>query len=199
MAITAADVGTLPDRILLPFEFDPARLEADLAALGGEEWTLHFVPQNFDGEWSAMPLRAPADADHPIQMIYSRPDARDFVDTALLDRAPYLREVIGSFQCPVRCVRLMRLAPGSVIKEHRDADLSPEQGWARIHVPIVTNEDVTFFLNRVPLWMGPGEVWYLRLSDPHRVENRGATTRVHLVLDVEVNGWLVDELEAGLD
>ena len=187
-----------PDRVLLPLEFDVARMEADLAALSGSEWVLHFVPQNFEGDWSALPLRAPASAAHPIQMIYSAPDERDFVDTPLLDLAPYFREVIAAFRCPVRCVRLMRLTAGSVIKEHRDPDLSPEHGWARIHVPVVTNEQVSFFLNRVPLWMGPGETWYLRLSDPHRVTNLGEADRIHLVLDVEVNDWLRAQLDAGM-
>ena len=173
-------------------------MQADLAALSASEWVLHFVPQNFEGDWSALPLRAPAGATHPIQMIYSAPHVRDFVDTPLLDQAPYLREVIAAFQCPVRCVRLMRLTPGSVIKEHCDPDLSPEHGWARIHVPITTSDRVSFFLNRIPIGMAPGEVWYLRLSDPHRVVNNGEAERVHLVLDVEVNDWLVEMLEAGL-
>lgn len=198
MASVATDVRHFPDRVLLPLEFDAARMAADLAALGDAPWTLHFVPQNFDGDWSAMPLRAPADAEHPIQMIYSRPNARDFADTPMLARAPYLQQVIAAFECPVRCVRLMRLTPGSAIREHCDPDLAPEFGWARIHVPIATNDETTFFLNRIPLWMGPGETWYLRLADPHRVENRGGTDRVHLVLDVEVNDWLVAQLEAGL-
>jgi hypothetical protein len=38
--------------------------------------------------------------------------------------------------------------------------------------------------------MAPGECWYLRLSDPHRVANRGETDRVHLLIDCRVNDWL---------
>jgi hypothetical protein len=38
--------------------------------------------------------------------------------------------------------------------------------------------------------MKPGEAWYLRLSDPHAVANRGSSDRVHLVLDLVVNDWL---------
>jgi hypothetical protein len=194
-----ASISTLyPDRILLPLAFDPARLEADLDALAASEWTLHFVPQNFEGDWSALPLRAPAGATHPIQMIYSKPGERDFVDTALLDQTPYFREVIAAFRCPVRCVRLMRLTPGSVIKEHHDADLAAEKGWARLHIPITTNPKVSFFLNRIPVGMAPGEAWYLRLADPHRVENRGDTDRVHLVIDAEMDDWLAAQMDAGL-
>ena len=35
-----------------------------------------------------------------------------------------------------------------------------------------------------------GSCWYLRLSDPHSVANRGTEDRVHLVVDAEVNDWV---------
>jgi hypothetical protein len=61
---------------------------------------------------------------------------------------------------------------------------------ARVHIPITTNEAVEFELNRRRVVMAPGSAWYLRLSDPHRVANRGASDRVHLVVDLVVNDWL---------
>jgi len=39
-----------------------------------------------------------------------------------------------------------------------------------------------------------GSTWYLRLSDPHRVHNKGVTDRVHMVIDATVNTWLKDLL-----
>jgi hypothetical protein len=44
--------------------------------------------------------------------------------------------VVASFAYPLQAVRLMRLAPGSLIKEHRDHDLSFEQGTVRIHIAL---------------------------------------------------------------
>ncbi|MBS0297042.1 MAG: aspartyl/asparaginyl beta-hydroxylase domain-containing protein [Proteobacteria bacterium] len=179
-----------PDRLKLPLAFDPARLRADLAALAGTSWTEHFVRQNYEGDWSAMPLRMAADARHPVMMIYSDPNKSDYQDTLMLAASPYFREVLGSFDCEVHAARLMRLTPGSTIKEHSDGDLDAEHGRARIHIPITTGPDVVFELNRRRVDMAPGEAWYLRLSDPHRVFNRGGTDRVHLVVDVLMNGWL---------
>ena len=92
-------------------------------------------------------LRAPAGARHPVQMIYSDPGRSDFVDTAMLAGSPYFRAVLGRFACPLHSVRLMRLAPGSLIKEHHDNDLSFEQGMVRIHISVVTNDGVDFRLN----------------------------------------------------
>ena len=184
-----------PDRVRLPLAFDPERLAADLAALDGTDWVEHFVRQNYEGDWSVLPLRAPIGATHPIQMIYSPPGVSEFVDTPFLAQTPYFAAAIGAFRCPVMSVRLMRLTPGSVIKEHKDHDLAAEEGVARIHVPVVTNDAVEFCVNRVPVRMLPGEAWYLRLADPHSVANRGDTTRVHLVIDVMVDDWMRGMLE----
>jgi hypothetical protein len=190
VATLPAPSSKFPDRVRLPLAFDPTRLAADLAAIDSSGWVAHFVPQNYEGDWAALPLRAPVGAKHPIQMIYSPPGVAEFVDTRFLARAPYFTEVIAALRCPVMSTRLMRLTPGSVIKEHRDYDLDAEEGVARIHIPVVTNPGVEFQLNRVPVAMMPGEAWYLRLADPHSVVNRGAETRVHLVIDVQVNAWL---------
>jgi hypothetical protein len=186
---------TLPDRLRLPVAFDPRRLERDLEALTGIDWIAHFVKQNYDGEWSVIPLRSVAGARHPSQMIYANPTATSFEDTPFLASCAYFREVLQEFGCEFRCVRLMRLSPGSIIKEHDDLDLDAESGVARIHIPIMTNPGVEFELNRVRVVMAPGSAWYLRLSDPHRVANRGATDRVHLVADAMVNERLRAMLE----
>ena len=44
--------------------------------------------------------------------------------------------------------------------------------------------------------MEAGSAWYLRLIDPHRVVNGGSSDRVHLVIDAEMNGWLLNLLAA---
>lgn len=62
----------------------------------------------------------------------------------------------------------------------------------RLHIPVVTNPAVDFRLNGVRCVMAAGTCWYLRLSDPHSVSNRGPADRVHLVIDAAVNGWLTD-------
>jgi len=62
----------------------------------------------------------------------------------------------------------------------------------RMHIPVCTNADVDFFLDGHPIEMNEGECWYLDLSLPHWVKNRGATDRIHLVIDCELNDWLGD-------
>jgi hypothetical protein len=182
----------LPDRLRLPLTFDPVRLAQDLAALSSASWTAHYVQQNYDGDWSILPLRSVAGETHPVKLIYADPAATAWADTPMLAASPYLQAVLAGFECEKRTVRLMRLTPGSVIKEHTDVGLDDDSGLARVHVPIQTNDGVEFELNRRRVAMAPGEAWRLRLADPHRVANRGTTDRVHLVLDLTVNDWLRD-------
>jgi hypothetical protein len=186
----------LLDSAKLPLNFDPRSLQTDLRRLEHADWTDHFVQQNYEGSWTVMPLRGPAHATHPVQMIYSDPGCAEFADTPFLDACPYFQEVLASFRCPINAVRLMKLTPGSVIREHTDYDLSLEDGNARLHIPITTNLQVKFCLNGRRIIMDEGECWYLRLSDPHTVTNHGHKDRVHLVIDATVNPWLSELIDS---
>src|SRR5262245_34791297 len=102
-----------PDRLRLPFQFDPVLLGRDLENLADTEWTNQFVRQNYEGNWSAKPLRSGKGETHPLRMIYPNPACREFVDTPLLQRCAYFSKVLRTFQCELGCVRLMQLTPGS--------------------------------------------------------------------------------------
>jgi quercetin dioxygenase-like cupin family protein len=183
------DPRIMPDRMRLPLSFDSRLLVEDLARVGSK-WTRHYVPENYSGDWSVIPLRAPRGETDANRMIRSDPIQKTFVDTADLQASPYFRKALSSFETTIFAARLMRLASGSVIKEHTDDGMRFEDGIVRIHVPILTNPDVEFYLNGSRVVLTAGSCWYLRLSDPHRVSNRGETDRVHLVIDMKVNGWL---------
>src|SRR5262249_23261702 len=99
----------LPDRLRLPFSFNPVRLARDLEGLCSAAWIAHFVPQNYEGDWSVIPLRGRAGARHPIMMISSDPSCRDFEDAPMLAACSYFREVLDRFEAPLQSVRLMRL------------------------------------------------------------------------------------------
>ena len=186
----------LPDRLRLPFSFEPELLARDLRALSTVDWIQHFVRQNYEGDWSVIPLRAPVEATHPVMMIYPRPDTEQFKDTPFLARAVYIRKILQDFTCELAAVRLMRLTPGSAIKEHCDYNLGVEHDTVRLHLPVTSNPDVDFRLNGTRVLMEPGSLWYLRLSDTHSVTNNGDTDRVHLVIDARPDAWLLAMLES---
>jgi aspartyl/asparaginyl beta-hydroxylase (cupin superfamily) len=183
------------DRIQLPFLFDTQKLQSDVKNLMEVEWINHFVTQNYHGNWSAIPLTARQGVTHPIQMVAAIPGDFNFVPTQFLDSCPYIQSVLENFKTDINSVRLMKLTPNSEIKEHRDYDLDERE--VRIHIPVFTNDKVSFFVNGIDVKMKEGECWYLRLSDPHRVLNEGETDRIHLVMDLKVNDWLRGILSRG--
>lgn len=185
---------TLPDRLRLQTVFSQTRLLADLERLEESDWIRHFVTQNYEGDWEVLPLRGPKGAEHPVMMIYSDPTCDSFEDTPFLKSCPYFQEVLDTFPFELQSVRLMALSPGSRIKEHRDHDLSFEDGTIRLHIPIRTSAKVEFRLNGSRVIMAEGECWYLRLSDPHSVYNGSPIRRVHMVIDAPVGPSVLEYL-----
>jgi hypothetical protein len=180
----------MQDRVKLPLTFDSRRLQADLEVVMSEPWIPHFVAQNYQGDWSVIPLRGASGATHPIMQIYSDPCCEDFADTPYLAACEYFQEVLATFKCELQAIRLMKLGAGSTILEHQDYDLDHAHGVVRLHIVIITNDQVTFRLNGSTVPMAPGDCYYLRLSDPHSVENAGQEARVHMVIDALCNDWL---------
>jgi hypothetical protein len=181
-----------PDAIIetalrLPFQFDKDQLEADLARINSADWQAHFNNTIYQGDWSGVALRA-VPGGH--MALYSDPASEAWADTALLEQCPAFKEIMASFACPLLSVRLLRLGPGAIIKEHRDPMLGLDYGEVRIHVIITTNPNVECRLQGRPYHWAAGECWYADFSCAHSFANRGDTERVHMVLDCKVNDWL---------
>ncbi len=173
--------------IRLPLHFDADALAREATAFTHEEWQAHFNVSTYRGEWSGVALRASGGREALFPDLFS--DA-PVTDTRLLDRAPAIRAALARFECEIGVVRLLRLAPGAEIREHRDYGLEYAGGEARLHIVLRTNEHVTFLLDGARVPMRAGECWYLDVDRPHAVRNDGETERVHLVIDVRVNPWL---------
>ena len=172
----------------LPLTFDPQGLNADLSKISAEEWVRHFNHRYYEGEWSGVALRS---AEGASGQLYSDPGKDEvFADTPVLARCPSLHRVVAALKCPVRSVRLLKLGGGARIIEHRDYNLSLDDGEVRLHVPITTSSLVDFYLNGERVVMKPGECWYINANLPHKVDNRSDSARVHMVIDCKVDDWL---------
>ena len=183
-------VDTVKDRIKLPFTFDVSKMTTEIEALKLGSYIYY----------DSLPLRSPAHLVDPT--IPFPPPAEDFadgswtdwLDTSILNKCPYLASVVDFFRehTKVNLVRLLRLAPGAVVKEHTDPTLGLqiEKSVIRLTIPIITNDAVEFFLNREIVPMELGECWYLRLTDPHKINNLGPTERINLTIDMIPNEWV---------
>jgi hypothetical protein len=176
----------------LPFRFDREELLRDLDQFGPGDWTPHFNTGYYEGDWSGIALRAAKDAHLDL---YPDPTAENFVDTPMLARCSYVPTVLSSFECEIETARFLRLAAGSQIKEHRDYKSGYEDGYARLHITIVTDPLVEFYLDGQRVDMLPGETWYINVNLKHRVINNSPIDRVHLVVDCLVNDWLAKIFE----
>ena len=79
-------------------------------------------------------------------------------------------------------VMLARMAPGGVIHPHRDEN--PAAKWPhKIHVPLLTNDDVIFYVGGQPHHFAEGEAVEVNNMGFHAVENRGTTDRIHLIFE----------------
>lgn len=177
--------------IRLPFSFSAGLLAEEMEAVTGE-WLLHYNTTAYQGEWKALPLRTMGGS---LTQHMSEGDL-PFENTVLLDQCPVIKKIMDSFDCEKLSVRLLNLRPGAVVKEHKDPGLSYEEGLARIHIPIQTNSEVSFYVEGEKMDLEPGSCWYINFDLPHWLDNAGTTDRVHLVMDCVVNNW-VQELFAG--
>jgi aspartyl/asparaginyl beta-hydroxylase len=179
--------------IRLPRTYDAARLQAELRALEGAQRMSAGYAGEGNRSWDSLSLFAPlagaaAGEGHRRR---GRAAGEAYGPTEALGRAPYLAEILDELACPKRLVRLLTLGPGGVIAQHRDEFVSFEEGMLRLHVPVVTHPDVDFFIDDRRCDWRAGELWYGDFSKFHRAHNRSPVTRVHLVLDVLVNDFVL--------
>ena len=157
----------------LPFLFGAGRLGEEAQALPEAAWLPH--PSGLEGN-TAVPL---------VSINGELKDGFDgqMAPTRYLLDAPYLLQVVASFNEVVARSRLMRLAPGAVVQEHVDFNYH----WysrVRIHVPIITEPTVRFFCGADEVHMAAGEAWLFDSWRRHRVINGSADERIHLVIDI---------------
>lgn len=61
----------------------------------------------------------------------------------------------------------------------------------RLHIPIITNENVLFKVFNNEMNLKEGVCYELNNAMPHSVENNSANSRIHLIIDVLPNKYVV--------
>lgn len=82
---------------------------------------------------------------------------------------------------------LVRLTAGGAIAPHQDMNFSLAHSH-RVHLPVVTNENVWFSVGEETRNLWEGEIWEINNRRLHSVRNEGGEARVHLILDFVLPG-----------
>jgi hypothetical protein len=174
-----------------PMRFDVERMTSELRVLEKSQWVDHYDRTVSTG-WTAIPLvsRDGTMNDADSQRVGKFGSCKR---TPILDELPYFREIVDAFQCPLGRVRISRLMPGTIIRAHRDVGEEAASfacNQVRLHIPIITNNKVTFIVGGEQLRLLTGRLYYVNFSKKHAVRNDGTEARVHLILDLQVNDFL---------
>lgn len=181
------ELSTQPVAIRLPRTYDAALLLRDLEAVRHIDQAAQPGPYH-QGEWTGLALHSMGGRQSADP---SAAGMETYQPTEALSHAPYFREILDGLECPKEVVRILTLPPGGHIKEHFDYHTNFQYGLLRLHIAIVTHPDVEFIIGGERVSFQPGELWFGDFSMTHSVENKSDVTRVHLVIDVQINDFIL--------
>ena len=171
--------------IRLPYLFDVERLSHEVLAFDPSEWLPHV--QDYAGNTS-IPLIS---VNGGMNDEFNGP----MKPTEMLERSPYIKQVLASFDEVFGRSRLMGLAAHCNVPEHRDVNYH----WynrVRIHIPVITHPSVLFYCGDKQVHMAAGEAWIFDSWKRHHVENNWEQQRVHLVIDTSGSARFWETVDA---
>lgn len=89
-------------------------------------------------------------------------------------------------------VLFIRLSSSKNIDKHVDVGDYLES-IRRHHVPIITNDNVSFVVGNETKTMRIGEIWEVNNNKMHEVLNAGDDERVHLLIDIIPNNYIGED------
>lgn len=159
---------------------------------------LSFVYGITDNEWNAWNLRQEVFDIHSATKTYPLRWAQEvdentyqvtvknrtsIINQILFDEINKLEHLYDG-----TCINILfaKLLPHSEIPPHGDVSRLLTNVH-RIHLPLITNEDVDFYVDDVKYNFREGTLYEINNSLTHSVENNSTLDRIHLILDILPN------------
>jgi Aspartyl/Asparaginyl beta-hydroxylase len=185
--MSASNKGKEVAAIRLPRTYDVERLRQDLQILRDVQGAPQPGPYHA-GEWTGIALHSMGGKD---SVFPSAAGMDHYQETENLKRTSYFKHVLDDLKCPKEVVRILFLPPGGYINDHFDFHTSFQFGLLRLHLPIITHPDVIFIIDGQRVIWNAGELWFGDFSKVHSVKNDSPVVRVHMVIDVQINDFVL--------
>ncbi|ADZ93063.1 aspartyl/asparaginyl beta-hydroxylase domain-containing protein [Marinomonas mediterranea] len=155
-------------------------------------WSQHVNQKAYQGVWDVIALRCLSEHQHahPIMQNFSHHNKDDhWVNLPIISEFGCIQALVDDLEklegILIKSVRFMRLHAGANILPHSDNGLGLEYGEARLHVPIISDHNVEFYVADEKVPMNTGELWYINADKTHWVNNNSTLARTHLVIDCQ--------------
>lgn len=122
--------------------------------------------------------------DHPLDWVFGTPIQSVTMDKDLMDLiSPIIEKLEDEIVGKSARVLLIKLGAGKDVALHVDGGdyLSSVR---RFHIPIITNDNVFYTVNKETINMKAGECWEINNLKHHSVLNDSQEDRVHLLIDI---------------
>ena len=113
-----------------------------------------------------------------------------------LNEIPTLKKIIEQIPGKTYIILIADMEPKSNVFMHIDKGEYFENKF-RFHIPLKTNDQVSFFVDKKIYNMKENEIWYIDNSFLHGVENNSEENRIHLIFDIEINEEIVNFVKSG--
>ena len=139
--------------------------------------TNSFFLAEFDADWIP-------NTEYKTDFRYKDYPIWEFVQPIINDLENFYNGKIGKVVFP-------KLKAGQKIYKHKDTT-DYLNIIHRIHIPIITNKDIMFYIDDGVLNMFEGECWEINNMKSHEVINDSDEDRIHLMIDIIPNEYIND-------
>lgn len=146
----------------------------------------------FQGSWGSIGLQTYG-GDPYLDCVNNK---LKLAPTRLLDQCKYIKELLNRIPGEKDRVRFMEVKPNTKVFWHYDDnetidDLDYNKN-ARLHLPVITSEDVKLYLCHQDTKWSEGKLYYGDFSFPHSITNNSKINRIHLIIDTKINDELLN-------
>jgi hypothetical protein len=206
----------VPDRVDLDYRIDADAISKEATALVqkyGE--TMEFYQLQYTlmgaqhGAWTCLSMKA-KNGDMCDDTTVYYPGL--YNSTPAWHSAPLIRQLLQPIEPALRRVRLSIMHPRTMVAWHCDDCPRDQMGpahcdghrnarslrrqwknrfhrWVRLHLMLSTNEDMEFGIGGVKVHgTSNGNFYLANIAMPHRVDNKGSSSRTALLVDVRMEG-----------